>query len=153
MVISIQERFEAKIIFIPEENCHTWGGRVKQRSPYGEFDLWGNKSMLAHRYAWTIYRGEIPPGAYVCHHCDNPGCVNPDHLFLGTQQDNMDDMAKKGRGGDFRGESSPRAKLNSALVVDIKKELSGGTRQKVIAQRYGVTPGTISKINTKRSWT
>lgn len=76
-------------------SCWTWSGRIGDRG-YGQFDD-GDRTLRAHRVAWTLTRGEIPAGMQVLHRCDNPACVRPDHLFLGTHDDNMRDMAAKGR--------------------------------------------------------
>ncbi len=78
-----------------EECCWTWTGSLGKWG-YGHFRV-DSKTMLAHRVSWMLHNGEIPNGLFVCHHCDNPKCVNPEHLFLGTHQDNIDDMMSKGR--------------------------------------------------------
>ena len=75
--------------------CHEWQ-RKRNKSNYGLFK-YENQWSLAHRVSYILSRGDIPEGLFVCHSCDNPPCVNPDHLWLGTHQDNMDDMVKKGR--------------------------------------------------------
>jgi hypothetical protein len=77
------------------DGCWEWRG-AKSRFGYGRFIV-GRNNRLAHRVAWAATRGEIPVGMNVCHRCDNPSCVNPDHLFLGTQRDNVRDMHEKGR--------------------------------------------------------
>ena len=89
-----KQRFEEKIEMIPECGCWIWmGGR---RGFYGCISV-DNKTELAHRVAWTLYKGTIPNGLLVLHHCDTPLCVNPNHLFVGTQSDNIKDCVKKGR--------------------------------------------------------
>jgi len=89
-----KKRFESKIKVIPETGCWEWqGGRDKTN--YGQFSYKNNRA--AHRSAYELYVDDIPEGLIVCHKCDNPPCVNPDHLFLGTFKDNTQDCIKKGR--------------------------------------------------------
>ncbi len=110
---------------------------------------------MAHRVAWQITRGKIPEGKIICHKCDNPICVDTDHLFIGTKRDNTLDMIAKGRGnlqaGAQRGEANPRAKITRAQVEEIREIV--GERQKDIARRYGLTQAVISKIVRRQIWT
>lgn len=89
------ERFLVKVEKIPFHSCWEWGAGKYKRG-YGLFVL-KRKNRPAHRISWIIHKGQIPNGLFVCHKCDNPGCVNPSHLFLGTQTDNMKDMHSKKR--------------------------------------------------------
>jgi len=92
---SMEERFFAKVHFKP--GCWGWLG-PKDPNGYGRFSLGSARpSVLAHRVAYEIHNGPIPDGLYVCHHCDNPECTRPGHLFVGTPADNMRDMSAKGR--------------------------------------------------------
>lgn len=92
------ERFWSKVK--KTESCWIWcGGKIKDG--YGHFHL-NRKQHKAHRISWQIINGEIPPGIWACHHCDNPSCVRPDHLFLGTTSDNQIDSAKKGRHAEVK---------------------------------------------------
>lgn len=106
----------------------------------------------AHHVAWILTYGPIPNNLLVLHHCDNPGCCNPLHLFLGTQRDNVIDMFKKNRQPDQKGEKGPSAKLNENQVKEIRTQLINGIRQRSLAKKYGVGQQTISHINTGRSW-
>jgi hypothetical protein len=128
-----------------ESGCWEW---VKTRSQgYGVLRVNG-KPMLAHRYAWTIFRGPIPDrsdlahGSVVMHMCDNRACVNPDHLRVGTQADNVRDMDEKGRRrtGSMPGSTHHQSKLTESDVIAIR--LSNEPHG-VLAEKYGVTPEAI----------
>lgn len=84
----------------PNSGCHLWTGTVCKHG-YGRIYRKGASPVLVHRVAWERVHGPIPAGLKVCHRCDTPSCVNPDHLFLGTQRDNLRDMYAKGRGRPF----------------------------------------------------
>lgn len=95
--MDITQGFLAFVNTNRESDCWMWtGARMRGEGSYGRF-----RNRLAHRVAWELFKGPIPFGLYVLHRCDNPPCVNPEHLFLGTQQDNMDDAHQKGRGGPW----------------------------------------------------
>jgi len=119
--------------------CIPWVG-AKYKNGYGEFYMDGRLTG-AHRASYVIHISDIPEGLFVLHTCDNKSCVNPDHLFLGTHQDNMDDMKKKGR--------QPNRKLSQESV----KSIFSDTRMySVIASENGVTESTIKHIKNGRSW-
>jgi HNH endonuclease len=110
--------------------------------------------LRAHRVAWFVAHGAWPT-LHVLHRCDVPLCVNPEHLFEGTQTDNLRDMARKGRGvaarPNQRGELARNAKLTTAAVREIRA-LRGVEKQKALAERYGVAPSLIGMVQTGRAW-
>ena len=137
------------------EECIEFVGS-KLATGYGQiYDKQRGKVVLAHRYYYECYWGAIPEGKQVMHRCDNPACVNPKHLFLGTQSDNMHDMDNKGRRnrGDVTGERNGHAKLTREKVQEIRSRYSqGGICQHELAKEYGVSQTQIGNIVNNKSW-
>lgn len=106
--------------------------------------------MGSHRFSWLYFKTPIPHGYCVCHSCDNPLCVNPDHLFLGTYADNAKDMVAKRR--SLRGERNHRSKLTSSDVAEIRRRHLEGEKQTMIARDYGVGLAAINHIIRGRNW-
>ncbi len=133
------------------EGCWLWKGWCGGKSGHGTFivDKARGISTTAHRFAWTLLRGDVPEGIFVCHDCpggDVPRCVRPDHMFLGTQGDNLRDAGRKGRMSHF-GESNNKAKLTDEQVIEIRRLYAEGrSTQEALAARFGVCQGTIGKI-------
>lgn len=131
--------------------CWTWTGYAGQDG-YGLLSIRG-QCRVVHRYCWEMYNGPVPPGLYVCHQCDNPGCVNPRHLFLGTTADNMADKVDKGR--QVKGSKVNTARLDDGLVREIRRRYVPHCRvngQNALARRYGVAPQTIHRIIHNYCW-
>lgn len=149
-------RFENSFLAEPTSGCWLWEKGYSNKG-YGKFSL-GLKTIGAHRASWMLYRGEIADGLFVCHKCDNRGCVNPDHLFLGTQVENMEDAARKGRLDWFgtprenlrKGSDHPTSVLTEEDVREIKSmsEVSGHR----LAETYGVSATVIYNIRKGISW-
>ena len=146
-----------KRIVIDDKGCWLYQGYLKQNTSglkYGWVSF-RNKSMNAHRASWIIHYGEIPKDLFVCHKCDVPNCINPEHLFLGTAKDNTQDMIKKGRKAPLinkGGETNPYSKLTVDQVIEIKQMLSQKITQTKIAELFKVHKATINAIKTKRNW-
>jgi len=140
-----EERFEAKYTPDPNTGCWNWTAFVNSQG-YGAFSLDG-KAIVAHRVSYMMFVGPIPAEICVCHKCDNPGCVNPDHLFLGTRADNMRDKVVKGR--QARGENQGNARLTESVIRAIRED---SRLQKDIASDYGVTQKHIGQIKLRRCW-
>ena len=104
----------------------------------------------AHRVAYELANGPIPPGLYVCHRCDNPPCVNPAHLWLGTHGDNVADKMNKGRG--VAGETVGSAMLSNATVIQIAEQIRAGTKNGVIARMFSISPERVSRIASGEHW-
>lgn len=140
------------------DDCWNWTGSTVQSNyyRYGRFKEAG-KSYRAHRYAYEQFVGSIPKDMLVCHHCDNPLCVNPDHLFLGTAQDNSSDMVMKNR--QAKGTEVASAILSPWKVRKIRamyaKRLKNGKRkytQQNIAERVGCSRRNVSEVVNFKTW-
>jgi hypothetical protein len=143
-----QERIEAKVLRIPEAGCWVWMGSSQVRG-YGEI-ISNNRKHLAHRASYEAFVGKIPKGMYVCHACDNVACVNPNHLFLGTQKQNLQDMASKGR--STRGVKNPMAKLTEEQVKEIKQGFAEGKTDMELAKQFNMSRQGINGIRKEKLW-
>jgi hypothetical protein len=153
-------RFEAKFIRSSPEECWLWTAST-MGAGYGCFSITigqggrGNKVRInASRAAWLIYFGEIPDGLHVLHRCDNPPCVNPNHLFLGTPKDNSLDRDRKGRtrSRGLKGEEAPWHKLTVSDVTSILKDLRGAKSIAALARQHNVSRMAIYQIKSGRNW-
>ncbi len=141
--LALETRFWARVK--KSDGCWLWQGS-KLVSGYGSLKV-PPKSWRAHRLAWTLTYGDIPEGLNVCHKCDTPLCVNPSHLWLGTQAANNADRDAKGRSRPYC-----FAKLTESDVRQIRIGLEQGETQVVLARRYGVTSPQISYIKNRKTW-
>lgn len=142
-------RLESKIEK-DKNDCWNWTGEIT-KDGYGRSSIKG-KSMHAHRYSFIIFNGEIPNGKFVCHHCDNPLCVNPAHLFIGTQADNMLDKKRKGRCADRKGEKHPLSKFKTEDIQNIRKFYKQGITQRVLAFLFDCHQSQISHVVRRKRW-
>lgn len=127
--------------------------RGKGRGIYGLFQSGGkgSPSVGAHRYSYELHYGKIPDGLFVCHHCDTPRCVNPEHLFLGTARDNTADMVAKGRArfSIVKGEDNGKSVLTEDDARHIKRSME---RTADLARQLGVSPNTVRGVRIGRTW-
>lgn len=157
-------RFTSRIEILPS-GCWHWTGPSRPDG-YGSFSV-GRKTYAAHRYAFQLANGIDPAGFCVCHRCDNPPCVNPAHLFLGTTQDNIADKLAKGRQRAATGEAHgskthpervakgsqlPQAKVSEADIPRIRKLLRSGKSQASIGRLCGLSPSMVGKIARREAW-
>lgn len=150
--ISIDELY-SKTLVVPMCSCHLYIGSTFV-SGYGRVKI-GGQTYRAHRVSYELHKGPIPNGMFVCHHCDVPSCINPDHLFLGTPRDNMMDMIRKGRNGKLiteKGEDHHNAKLKNADIPVIRELHKSGMTQVAIGKIYGVSNKVIHKIVSGEKW-
>lgn len=154
--MTIVERFESLISPEPMSGCWLWTGAPgdgSRNGQYGRFRMSG-RQCKAHRAAWLLLRGQIPNGKHVLHRCDNPACVNPDHLFLGSNEENVADRVAKGRTGwkARQGESHPMRKLTEDDIRSIRLRSSNGESCRSIAADFGIHYATVSEIKNLRKW-
>ena len=145
-------RFFSRVNYGAAGECWNWMHDLNSTG-YGKFSL-NNKTMMAHRVAFQIFGEAIPKGKVVCHSCDNRRCVNPAHLWLGTQSDNLKDAVKKGRmfRPDARASLNGNTKLNWDDVREIRRQVLSGIRKADVARYFGVSNSTISNISNNQTW-
>ena len=148
-------RFWRRVQYAPGEGCWEWTGKARANYGYGLIVI-GGRQERAHRVAWTLFYGDIPIGMFVLHHCDNPPCVRPDHLFLGSQTANLADMTAKGRRRhgvrDQRGSKNPATHLTEADVAVIKGMVLAGHYHSEAAERFGIDRANVSYIALGKTW-
>ncbi len=139
---SLEHRFWSKVKRGTLEECWEFLAS-RDKAGYGTFGIGRGKSFRAHRVCWEITNGKIPLGKHVLHKCDNPSCCNPEHLFLGTNSDNVRDKVLKNR---------QTSKLTPEMVREIRMLSNDGERSFVIAQRFQISPQTVCDILKGRRW-
>lgn len=150
----LDEKLWSRVVKSDGDGCWEWQGH---RTPFGHGQLTHRGvSLYAHRVSWELLNGPIPDGASVCHRCDNPPCVRPSHLWLGSQRDNLRDMADKGRQGlhvdpsrATHGVEHHKAKLTPELVREIR---SSSESIHALSRRMGVARPTIKAVLSGRTW-
>lgn len=152
----LAERFWEKVDKRGPDDCWEWQG---YRGPNGHGQMRGTPgTTAAHRVSWELHNGPIPEGLHICHHCDNPPCVNPAHLFLGTHQDNMRDMVEKGRNSKppvhrIKGEGSTNAHFTNAQVREFRRQFAEMDISVLrFAGLHNVHPATMRKILKRLSY-
>jgi len=139
-------------LLISDNGCWEWQGA--KTLGYGNCkisEIYGDFKIMVHRLSWVAFKGEaIPDGLFVCHKCDNPKCFNPDHLFLGTQKQNLQDCSEKHR--TITGDLSNLSKYKKEDILKIKNLLAEGKTGKEISQETGVSPSHISRIRRGYTW-
>lgn len=153
---TVEKRFWSKVAIGGSTECWEWQGAVcrsnkRHRSFYGTF--WdGEKTGGVHRFSYRIAKGEIPTGLLIRHRCDNGLCVNPDHLEIGTQLDNMRDVRERNPIQRLRGGNHPSSTLSDEQVAEIKRMLRRRIRRKFIAGKFGTSLNIIGFIARGQTW-
>lgn len=154
---TLAERFWRDVV--QGEGCWIWQG-TRVGKGYGDLVFRG-KRYYAHRVSFELHFGAVPPGLFVCHHCDNPPCVRPDHLFAGTVRDNAIDMTRKGRHPGIgrpsverlaRGERQALAKLTDEAVVEIRQRYADGATGVELALEYDMTASALRQVVRGETW-
>lgn len=148
--VTKRSRFEKKVE--RTEGCWEWRGY--RAGGYGVLRSGSRPGRLelAHRLAWEFANGSIPEGLVVCHRCDNPGCVRPDHLFVGSLADNVHDMDAKARRGRYRGGEHHNAHFTDDDIRSIRSRVAAGETAVAIGREYGVSKVAIGHIVHRRNW-
>lgn len=145
-----EARFWSRVRVLNPNQCWEWQG-VRESFGYGRF--WFNgRTQTAQRVAWQLSAGDIPQGLCVLHRCDNPPCVNPSHLFLGTKSANAADRHVKGRTNWARGDSQPGTNLTEDSIRAIRSRYAAGALQRDLAAAFGVSRSSIQLIVARKRW-
>ncbi|MGH8235418.1 MAG: HNH endonuclease [Steroidobacteraceae bacterium] len=149
---TIAESFDEQYIVDAATRCYVWQ-RARDKDGYGKFWLCG-KLVRANRYAYERAAGPLACGMQACHTCDNPPCVNPEHLFAGTNSDNVKDAIRKGRAAApvFHGAEHGMAILDTAQVLSIRAKLAAGTRQCDVAREFSISEPLVYRIKKRIIW-
>lgn len=156
---STYSKFWSRVKRAGPDDCWIWTGELKP-SGYGRLQI-GYQSKdgktkqvrrLAHRVSYALNNGIIPAGLQVCHHCDNPPCVNPRHLFTGTAKDNVHDMIRKGRGKYLSGGQCGNAKLSLDQVQQIRRLLKAGIERSTIWTQFSISESHLYRIRNGKCW-
>jgi hypothetical protein len=148
-----QQVFDAYVVRCGDDDCWPWTGKVDSLG-YGRAFVYGGigrRDWLAHRLSWMLAHGD-PGKAWVLHKCDNPNCVNPNHLFLGDAQANVDDMHAKGRNAKLVGSQIPASKLTEADIPEVFRLRREGMFLADIAAKFGVRAQTVDSALKRRTW-
>lgn len=140
-------RFWPNVTVTP--GCWIWVGATHSGG-YGTLSMGAGAPAYAHRLSFALFKGPIPAGLWVLHRCDNPPCVNPDHLFLGTIRDNNADRHSKGRSP--KGTRHGRARLTEDAVRELRKRAAAGEMQRTLAAEFGLSESHLSGILSGRFW-
>lgn len=143
-----RKKFYAKFTKQEPEKCWDWGSSAENR--YGKIKTHAGKHICVHRISYAINFGEVPAGLSVCHKCDRPKCVNPNHLFLGTMEDNVRDRTQKGRTSKARGENKHTSTLTEKQVIEIRENFHKMTEES-LAKKFNVSRATISRATIWRA--
>lgn len=158
VIIPWERRWATYVSPEPNTGCWLWTGHVDRRG-YGHFWIDGRR-WKTHRFAWRVEHGAIPRHLHACHRCDTPACVNPAHLFLGTDADNNADARRKGRAWRpdprtlprARGERIASARVTAATVVAIRADRDTGLSERALAAKYGLSRTGIRHIVNRETW-
>lgn len=152
---TLADRFWPKVQVGAPDECWLWLSAKRGLPPYRGWLRWKGGALAAHRAAMMLHLGRESLGTLlVCHACDNTLCVNPRHLFLGTQKDNLRDAFEKGRWRPPRliGEANGRAKLNDRKVRQLRARAAAGEKHATLAKDFGISPAMVSYVATRKSW-
>lgn len=144
------DRFMAFVEPVPEAGCWLWIGYINPRG-YGEFGV-RDDVMRAHRFSFELHRRKLEKGEVVCHRCDTPSCVNPDHLFAGSQKDNLLDAVAKGRRASRERSELYKGAVDRDVVRDIRQRRERGESNASIARRHGISQSYCSTIARRIHW-
>lgn len=139
---------------VQPNGCWVWTGMMAGADArYGRIEV-DKQKIAAHRYSYALHNGDLPLGAYICHHCDNPPCVNPDHLYAGDAFTNAADMVRRGRtnGAAVSGERNKSARLTGATVKEMREKYERGSTQESLANEYGVSKSHAHRIVRRKLW-